>query len=99
MPKPKTRWKRGRGKLGVLMPLIGEWRARAESPMGPLTCTRRLAEILKGSRVQLTAVWEFADGKRYEEVAIIGPNSDGLLAFWSFTSDGKMSQGMLADAT
>lgn len=99
MAKPKTLWKRGRGKLGHLLPLIGNWKATADSPMGPLACTRTFTEILKGSRIQLSAVWDFGEGKRYEELAIIGPNSDGTVAFWSFTSDGKMSQGTLADVT
>ena len=31
MAKQKTIWKKGRGKLGILSPLIGSWIADAES--------------------------------------------------------------------
>ena len=34
-------WKKCRGKLGVLAPLLGTWRAEADSPRGRFTCTRR----------------------------------------------------------
>jgi hypothetical protein len=46
----------------------------------------------------LTARWEFEKGC-YEELAIIGANSDGKVAFWSFTSDGKNSTGTITDAS
>jgi len=36
-------------------------------------------------------------GKIYEENAIIGGGDDGNVDFWSFTSDGKRSQGVIAD--
>lgn len=98
MAKTKTRWKKGRGKLGLLAPLIGSWKAETTSPMGPLSCTRRFTEIFKGKYLQLTADWEFGKGL-YQEHAMIGVNSEGGLAFWSFTSDGKNSYGKLADAT
>jgi hypothetical protein len=32
MPSQKPLWKKGRGKLGVLNPLLGSWVAEAESP-------------------------------------------------------------------
>jgi hypothetical protein len=35
----------------------------------------------------------------YEEVAVIGPGEGGAVSFWSFTSDGKRSQGTAADVT
>lgn len=105
-------WKKGRGKLGALQPLMGRWTAEADSPMGRVRCTRTFEEILGGAYVQLTARWEFgaaptvkpkADSKpcarAYEEIAIIGVGDAGKPVFWSFTSDGKRSQGVLADVT
>ena len=104
MAKPV--WKRGRGKLGVLDPLLGHWKAEATSPMGPVRCTRTFAKVLGGSYIRLDARWEFGpagagsegDGKAYEETALIGAGEGGHVAFWSFTSDGKRSEGTLVDA-
>jgi len=98
MAKTAPHWKRGRGKLGVLAPLIGTWKAAATTPMGTVNCTRTFTPILGGTRIQLTARWEFEKGC-YEEIAIIGANSDGKVAFWSFTSDGKNSTGTITDAS
>ncbi|MBI1343506.1 MAG: hypothetical protein GC171_11285 [Terrimonas sp.] len=95
MPKHKPFWKKGRGKLGLLNPLMGSWMAAADSPMGPLNCTRVFEPILGGNYIQLKAKWNFSK-YAYEEYAIIGMQ-DGVLSFWSFTSDGKRSQGSLAD--
>jgi hypothetical protein len=92
-------WKKGRGKLGVLAPLIGSWVATADSPMGKVRCTRTFMPILGGSYVQLLVRWEFADGKVYEEMAVYGVGDDGTVTFWSFTSDGKRSFGTLTDAS
>jgi len=97
MPEPKKIWKKGRGKLGVLAPLAGSWVAEAESPMGKLTCTRVFESILGGNYFQLTATWKFSTFT-YAEHAIIGVR-EGILSFWSFTSDGKNSQGAIADGT
>jgi len=107
-------WKKGRGKLGMLAPLLGRWFA-AESPMGPLCCTRVFESVLGGSCVRLEARWQFGggaadgagecpelrhkSGRGYEEIALFGAAEDGQLAFWSFTSDGKRSQGTSADVT
>ena len=102
-------WKKGRGKLGFLQPLLGSWRADAESPMGPLRCTRTFEAVLGGSYIQLTARWEFGatakgteesgGGKGYQEITLIGAGDEGKVCFWSFTSDGKRSQGTVADVT
>jgi hypothetical protein len=46
----------------------------------------------------LTARWEFNEGV-YEEHALFGVDDNKKLAFWSFTSDGKHSQGIIADAS
>jgi hypothetical protein len=110
-----NRWKPGRGKLGFMRPLLGNWIAQADSPMGPLRCRRSFSETLHGSYIRLDARWEFGPAacdnnakraaikapmeKVYEEIAFIGVNEDGHPAFWSFTSDGKRSKGTKADVT
>lgn len=96
MAKVQRTWKKGRGKLGPLAPLIGTWCTKAESPQGNVQCTRTFTRILGGAYVQLTAQWKFVHS-RYEEVAVYGPGTDGALSFWSFTSDGKRSEGQLTD--
>ncbi len=40
-----TAWKSGRGALGPLQPLLGSWIAHADSPMGPVACTRTFARF------------------------------------------------------
>ncbi len=97
MAKRPPRWKRGPGKLGVLRPLHGTWVATADSPMGAIRCTRTFRPILGGTCVELTASWKFG-AKIYEEHAVYSVR-DGAVAFWSFTSDGKRSEGTLADGT
>ncbi|HLW67526.1 MAG TPA: hypothetical protein VKS79_19580 [Gemmataceae bacterium] len=105
-------WKKGRGKLGFLQPLLGAWVAHAESPMGPLRCTRSFDEVLGGAYIRLQARWGFANPESkkllpesyknrgpYEETALIGVGDKGEVCFWSFTSDGKHSQGKVADVT
>ena len=39
-----------------------------------------------------------AEMKSYREVCLFGPDPEGLLTFWSYTSDGKKSSGRLAEA-
>lgn len=95
-------WKKGRGKLGPFVPLHGAWVAEADSPMGPVRCHRVLEPFLGGNYLRLQVRWEFgAPGsqKAYEEWAVIGVGDSGTVCFWSFTSDGKRSQGELADVT
>ena len=94
MAKNKLTWKKGRGKLGILDPLIGSWAAETDSPMGKLKCTRVFEPILGGNYIQLTANWVFTKFT-YQEIAIIGI-SDKKLSFWSFTSDGKKLTGWLS---
>ncbi|HEX2616153.1 MAG TPA: hypothetical protein VHL57_01360 [Flavobacteriales bacterium] len=89
-------WKKGRGKLGRLAPLIGTWQAKADSPMGSVTCTRMFMPVLGGKYVRLEATWQFATST-YEECTLFGVE-EGALAFWSFTSDGKRSIGVLSSA-
>jgi hypothetical protein len=97
MAKQKSTWKKGRGKLGILSPLIGSWVAEADTPMGKVNCTRVFEPVLGGNYIQLTAKWAF--GKSiYQEHALLGM-LDGKLSFWSFTSDGKNSCGTLSDGS
>lgn len=91
-------WKRGRGKLGPLAPLIGDWEAQAETPMGLVQCTRSFTPVLAGTYIQLIARWNFKAGL-YEEQAFFGVDANRKLTFWSFTSDGKHSQGNQADVS
>jgi hypothetical protein len=91
-------WKKGRGKLGQLDPLIGIWHAEADSPVGRVKCTRTFSRVLSGVYVLLNAKWEFGK-KCYEEIALYGAGADGQLSFWSFTSDGKQSEGKIADVS
>lgn len=94
--KDKNRsWEKGPGKLGILKPLLGSWKAVSDSPMGKVSCARTFVPILNGKYTQLTAKWEFGKGV-YEENAIFGINN-GKISFWSFTSDGKKSEGVIAD--
>jgi len=92
-----TNWKKGRGKLGILEPLLGSWTAEADSPMGKVKCSRKFEKVLGRNYIQLEAIWDFGE-KIYLEQAIYGTN-EGEIIFWSFTSDGKNSSGKLADGT
>jgi hypothetical protein len=97
MAKEEKLWKKGRGKLGIFSPLSGCWIAEADSPMGRLSCERNFETVLGGKYIRLAARWNFSKDF-YEEHAIIGM-SNSQISFWSFTSDGKNSQGVLADGT
>jgi len=90
-------WKKGRGKLGFMDPLLGRWVAESDTPMGPVRCTRHF-EKFGESWVKLEAAWEFGV-KTYREIALIGVAADRKVGFWSFTNDGKRSQGTVADVT
>ena len=54
----KTGWKKGRGKLGFLDPLIGTWRAKTVSENGPVDCVRHFEPVLKDGYVRLIAHWK-----------------------------------------
>jgi hypothetical protein len=95
-------WKKGRGKLGPLAPLIGKWKATADTAMGPVTCTRDFTKFGDGY-VRLEAEWTFraqkdAAPRVYREICMFGPDKDGALTFWSYTNDGKKSSGKLTGA-
>ncbi len=92
-----TNWKKGRGKLGILQPLLGNWSAEADSPMGKVKCSRKFEKVLGDNYIKLEAIWDFG-GKTYIEQAMYGVAEEGVV-FWSFTSDGKNATGKLADGT
>ncbi len=95
-------WKKGRGRLGPFLPLVGDWLAESDSPRGRVRCRRTIESCLGGHYLRLAVRWEFgAPGsvQAYEELAVVGVGEDGVVAAWSFTSDGKRSQGQAADVT
>jgi hypothetical protein len=94
----KLEWKKGRGKLGPLQPLLGSWKTEADSEMGPVVCQRTFSTVLDGAYLQLTADWEYSSGS-YSEIALFGVGPEREVHFWSFTSDKKQSQGILADVS
>ena len=95
---PGKLWKKGRGKLGALTPLLGAWVAHADSRQGKVTCARTFESVLNSKYIRLTALWTF--GKtRYEEVCYFGADGGGKLRFWSFTNDGKQSTGEIANVS
>lgn len=94
----KMEWKKGRGKLGPFQPLIGHWRAETGSEMGPVVCDRTFEYVLDGAYILLSADWEYSSGT-YSEIALVGVGPQGEVHFWSFTSDKKQAQGILADVT
>ncbi len=96
--KQKINWQKGRGKLGIFKPLLGSWVCETDSERGPLMCIRTFEPTLDGKYIKLTAVWQFANSA-YEEHCLFGVNSDKQIAFWSFTNDGKQSNGLVADVT
>lgn len=75
---------------------IGLWVAEGKGPMGPYRCERVIEELRGGKYLRLSAVWDIP-GWKYEELAVYGVDpASKRLRFWSFTSDGKRSEGELA---
>ena len=64
----------------------------------PMRCTRSFTPFGKGW-IRLDARWEMGERGDYIEVAMFGPTADGTLGFFSFTNDGKRSDGRLADGS
>lgn len=91
-------WKFGRGALGKLQPLLGAWKSAPgdERPPSKTPCTRRF-DMFGKSYVRLEADWAYGGGAGYREIALFGKNEAGELAFWSFTNDGKKSNGVTCD--
>lgn len=95
-------WKKGRGRLGPFQPLVGDWIAASDSPRGPVRCRRTIETCLGGHYLQMKVRWEFGaagTAQVYEELALIGAGEGKSAVFWSFTSDGKRSEGQVADVT
>lgn len=99
MAKTKTKsvWAPGRGLLGPLKPLIGDWRYAGRTKLGATTCKRRFVPTLGGKFIELRAEWRMPN-RVYEEIALFGAGANKRLAFWSFTSDGKQSYGEQTEA-
>lgn len=93
-------WKKGRGTLGPLGPLLGHWAAvAAKMPDGSVgDCYREFTAFGAGF-VRLDASWDMGARGVYREVAFFGKSDGGALGIWSFTIDGKRSMGILADAS
>ena len=64
----------------------------------PVPCTRTFRPLGKGW-IELNALWRMGDRGDYEEVALFGSTAERQLGFFSFTSDGKRSEGVLMDGT
>lgn len=92
-------WKKGRGKLGVLDPLIGSWICNkgSKDAMNP-TCTRIFRYDLGNNYIIADIMWHLG-AKSYADHTIIGLDSAKILTSWSFTSDGKHSTGKLSDVS
>jgi hypothetical protein len=74
---------------------IGLWVTEGKGPMGTYRCERVFEELRGGKYLRLTVVWDIPGGK-YEELAVYGVDpASRRLRFWSFTSDGKRSEGEL----
>lgn len=93
-------WSNGRGKLGVFKPLMGSFSVTTSTEMGNMTCHREFSQALDGKYVELKATWTFENGERkpYRETCLFGVDKDGKICFWSFTNDGKQSNGWLSTA-
>jgi hypothetical protein len=93
-------WRKGRGVLGRMGPLLGRWVAEATHVGGgSVRCSRLFELVLNGAYVQLDAEWEMEPGRVYRERALFGRDPGGFIRFSSFTSDGKQSAGREADGT
>jgi hypothetical protein len=92
-------WKKGRGKLGLFAPLMGEWIANEGSQDAKQPeCHRSFTPALDKQYIKLEVVWHL-EKKNYTDWTMIGLNDKKEICFWSFTSDGKNSSGKLADVS
>lgn len=92
-------WRAGRGLLGPLKPLLGDWKTlngEGSTPAASMRCTRSFTPFGK-SWINLDARWQIGPAQEYREIALFGKGEDGLLACFSFTNDGKRSVGRLSD--
>jgi len=95
-------WSKGRGLLGPLKPLVGDWvtvpDGAGQGPASAARCTRSFRAF--GARwIQLEACWEMGGRGNYREIALFGATADDGLGVFSFTNDGKRSEGRVADGT
>lgn len=91
-------WKKGRGKLGIFEPLLGNWVANENSKdRMNCRCDRSFTKTLGGKYIQLKADWHLGD-KLYEDHTLFGVNAHKAVCFWSFQSDGKQATGELTEA-
>ena len=90
-------WKKGRGRLAVFEALIGSWISESDSPRGPIKVVRTFSKTLGGKYIELQASWQFNES-HYDELALFGVDDNKKLSFWSFTSDGKRSTGVIVEA-
>lgn len=82
-----------------MAPLMGCWATDAvDTSNRPLRCTRSFRALGKGW-IELDASWNLAGDRTYGEIALFGAMPDGELGFYSFTSDGKRSEGRLCDGS
>lgn len=92
-------WKKGRGKLGLFAPLLGEWITNKDSGESKQPeCHRTFKQTLDNKYIQLDVEW-MLENKVYQDLTMIGLNAGKEICFWSFTSDGKNSFGQLADVS
>lgn len=92
-------WNKGRGKLGLLNPILGHWicNKNSQDRTNP-QCTRQIEKTLDGKYIQMITTWHLGD-KNYIDHTLIGINPEKEICFWSFTSDGKQSHGKLTDVS
>ncbi len=95
-----SNWIFGRGLLGPLKPLLGAWISppEAQESHRPARCARVFRPLGKGW-IELDARWDLGARGEYREIALLGAQADGQLGFFSFTSDGKRSEGRLVDGS
>lgn len=96
----KNIWKKGRGKLGFFTPLLGSWTTeKLSTDIGTIQVAREFSKILDGKYIELKCHWQIGtEGKSYSETCLFGVGDDKNVHFWSFTSDGKRSEGWLTEA-
>ena len=94
----RTKMEKGAWKIRYPGPVSGTWHAHAETQQGKVHCVRSFQKVLGGSYIELIALWHMGDTV-YEEWCFFGCDREGKLRFWSFTSDGKQSNGELTDTT
>ena len=91
---------RGARPSWPLKPLLGTWLSLPEHQQSqmPARCNRVLHPFGK-AWIEMDARWDMAERGQYREIALFGAMADGTLGFYSFTSDGKRSEGRRSDGT